>query len=151
MNLINNCVVSVLSPIYSLFSVASETKDNVESPVQQVPYGSTVLLKKLGLGFLGAAYVCMLLTVVLILASVVGVGLVRLWVEEPLFVKESLHFDYTDAHPSAVFLFDGGVTGHIMRSKQIGVPVGHTFDVSLVLVMPESDFNRELGVFQVCL
>nr|GMC70766.1 seipin-1 [Ipomoea batatas] len=34
-------------------------------------------------------------------------------------------------------------------SKKMGVPVGHTFYVSLLLVMPESDYNRELGIFQV--
>ncbi|CAL0303311.1 unnamed protein product [Lupinus luteus] len=129
-----------------------ETKENVESSVEQSPsqitYGSKVLLKKLGLGFLSAAYVCMVLVLVLVVASVVGVCLVRLWVEEPVFVKENIYFDYTDANPTSVFLFDGGVGGYI-KKKQISVPVGHTFDVSLVLVMPESDFNRDLGVFQL--
>ncbi|OIW17599.1 hypothetical protein TanjilG_00220 [Lupinus angustifolius] len=156
---IYNCLVSIFSPIYSLFTLTSEyyhraeeTKENVESEVQQAPsqitYGSKVLLKKLGLGFLSAAYVCMVLVLVLVVASVVGVCLVRLWVEEPVFVKENMYFDYTDANPTAVFLFDGGVGGHI-KKKQISVPVGHTFDASLVLVMPESDFNRDLGVFQL--
>ena len=96
---------------------------------------------------------CVVLILVLILATVIGAGLVHLWVEEPVFVKENLHFDYTDAHPTAVFSFDSGVSGvegHT-KKKKIAVPVGHTFHVSLVLVMPESDFNRELGVFQVCL
>ncbi|KAK7243245.1 hypothetical protein RIF29_38036 [Crotalaria pallida] len=160
-DLIYNCLVSIFSPIHTLFTVASksyhraeETKDNVESAVQQVPsqitYGSTLLLKKLGLGFLNAAYVCMVLALVLIVATVVGVCLVRFWVEEPVVIKESLHFDYTDAHPSAVFLFDGGtgISGHIKKNK-ISVPVGHRYDVSLALLMPESDFNRDLGVFQL--
>jgi len=156
-DLLYNSMASVFSPLYSLLTVTSEsyphdgqTKDNAPS---QIAYGSIVLLKKLGLCFLSAAYVCMILFFVLILASVVGVGLVRFWVEEPVIVNESLYFDYTDAHPTAVFSFNGGVSaawGYI-KKKHISVPVGHTFSVSLSLLMPESDFNRELGVFQVCL
>ncbi|KAE9617745.1 putative Seipin family protein [Lupinus albus] len=152
---IYNSLVSIFSPIYSLFTLTfesyhhtEESKENVQSEVEQAPYSSKVLLKKLGLGFLSAAYVCMVLVLVLVVASVVGVCLVRLWVEEPVFVKENVYFDYTDANPTAMFLFDGGVSGHI-KKKQISVPVGHTFDVSLSLVMPESDFNRDLGVFQL--
>lgn len=154
-DLLYNSMASVFSPFYSLLTVTSEsyhhdgqTKDNAPS---QIAYGSIVLLKKLGLCFLSAAYVCMILSFVLILASVVGVGLVRFWVEEPVIVNESLYFDYTDAHPTAVFSFNGGVSaawGYINK-KHIRVPVGHTFSVSLSLLMPESDFNRELGVFQL--
>ncbi|RDX78907.1 Seipin-1 [Mucuna pruriens] len=160
-DLIYNGLASVFSPIYSLFSVASnsyhraeESRDIDEPAAQRVPsqinHGSTLLLKKLGLCFLSAAYVCMVLFLVLILATVVGVGLVRLWVEEPVSIKENLHFDYTEAHPSAVFLFNGvrNFKGHL-KKKQISVPVGHTFLASLVVVMPESDFNRELGMFQL--
>lgn len=162
-DLIYNSLTSIFSPFLSLFSVASEsyhqaeeTRDNVESAVHQIPsnitYGSTVLLKRLGLGFLSAAYVCMVLFLVLILAVSLGVGLVHLWVEEPVFVREKLYFDYTDAHPTAVFSFDGGVTGfegYSSNKKPISVPVGHTFCISLLLVIPESDYNWEIGVFQV--
>ncbi|XP_058739969.1 seipin-1 [Vicia villosa] len=149
-------MASLFSPFYSLLTVTSEsyhhgqeTEDNTPS---QIAYGSIVLLKKLGLCFLSAAYVCMVLFLVLILASVLGVGLVRFWVEEPVIVHESLHFDYTETHPSAVFSFSGGgvsATGGYIMKKHRRVPVGHTFSVSLSLLMPESDFNRELGVFQL--
>ncbi|KAL2330176.1 hypothetical protein Fmac_017757 [Flemingia macrophylla] len=160
-DLIFNGMDFVFSPIHSLLSVATEsyhraeeTKVNAESAVRRVPsqitHGTTHLLKKLGLSFLTAACVCMVLILVLFLATVVGVGLVRFWVEEPVSVKENLHFDYTEAHPSAVFLFNGvrSFKGHLMK-KQISVPVGHTFVASLLLVMPESDFNRDLGMFQL--
>ncbi|CAJ1823003.1 unnamed protein product [Sphenostylis stenocarpa] len=160
-DLIYNGLVSVFSPVCSLFSVASEsyhraeeTTDNVESSVQRVPsqitHGSKLLLKKLGLCLLSVAYVCMVLILVLFLATVVGVGLVRFWVEEPVSVKENLHFDYTEAHPTAVFFFNGvrSFKDHLTK-KQISIPVGHTYFASLVLVMPESDFNKELGVFQL--
>ncbi|XP_047155256.1 seipin-1 [Vigna umbellata] len=160
-DLVYNGLVSLFSPLFALFAVASqsyhraeETTDSVESAVQRVPsqitHGGTLLLKKLGLCFLSVAYVCMILIFFLFLATVVGVGLVRFWVEEPVSVKEKLHFDYTQPHPTALFSFNGFTSfkGHL-RKKQISVPVGHTFFASLVLVMPESDFNRELGVFQL--
>ncbi|KAK7394662.1 hypothetical protein VNO78_15197 [Psophocarpus tetragonolobus] len=160
-DLIYNGLLSLLSPFYSLFSVASnsyhraeETEEYVESAVQRAPsqitHATALLLKKLGLCLLTAAYVCIILILVLVLATVVGVGLVRLWVEEPVSVKEYLHFDYAQAHPTALFYFNGvkSYKGHL-KKKNISVPVGHSFFASLVLVMPESDFNRELGMFQL--
>jgi hypothetical protein len=47
---------------------------------------------------------CMILMTVLVLAIVVGVGLVQLWVDHPVFVRESLYFDYAEAYPTAVFI-----------------------------------------------
>ena len=122
----------MFSPILSLLSIKQESKD--------------MFLKKLGLGFLSAAYVCMLLFLVFVLALLVGVSLVQLWLEEPVIVRQSLHFDYTDPHPTAVFSFH---EHEPQIHKHSGVPVGHTFHVSLLLIMPESHFNREVGVFQV--
>lgn len=100
------------------------------------------MVRKLAWGLLGVAYMAMLLLLVMVLAIFVGVGLVQMWVEEPVFLKETLHFDYTNPHPNAVFSFGGS-------KAKLGVPLGHTFFVSLRLLMPESDFNRDLGVFQV--
>lgn len=93
------------------------------------------------------------------MAAVLGLVVVHLWVEEPVFVRERLDFDYSVETPSAVFDFyatagggggGGGFGGYYGKKKlEGGVPVGHTFYVSLVLLMPESDFNRETGMFQV--
>ncbi|KAK9291316.1 hypothetical protein L1049_019261 [Liquidambar formosana] len=133
---------------------AEETKDTVKSVVHaaakvpsSITHGSTLLLRKLAVGLIGAVYVCMVLLMVMILAAVIGVGLVQLWVEEPVFVRERLNFDYTDVHPKAAFSFGGG--SEKIRSMKMGVPVGHTIYVSIVLLMPDSDFNREIGVFQL--
>lgn len=149
-DLIYNCLVPVFTPSpvvsESSYHQAQETIPNAESAVYQIPSTITPLLKRFGLGFLSAAYVCMVLLLVLLLAAVLGVGFVHLWAEEPVFVREKLHFDYTHAHPVAVFSFDG-----FSNKKRIGVPIGHTFYISLLLVMPESNFNRDIGVFQVCL
>ncbi|KAL3523321.1 hypothetical protein ACH5RR_016155 [Cinchona calisaya] len=167
-DIFHNSLVALLSPFLFLFSLisntfggAEETKEALEFSVPaaaaKVPFskvithGSRLLLKKVVLGFLGAAYVCMILTLLLIVAVILGVGLVRYWVEEPVFVRERLHFDYTEVHPEAVFFLDGdgAFEGHRLLNKKRGVPVGHTFYVSLGFLMPESDYNREIGVFQV--
>lgn len=66
--------------------------------------------------------------------------------EEPVVLREQLYFDYADAHPKAVFSFGGEDYSH---KYYVGVPVGHTMYVSLFLLMPESDFNRDIGVFQL--
>ncbi|KAL1360567.1 seipin-1 isoform X1 [Arachis hypogaea] len=175
-DLIYNCIVCIFSPFYSLLSFASEffhqeTKYTaVESSElhQQAHHGggtttttttttttiTGLFFKKLGLGLLSAAYLCIVLFLVLIVATVLGVCLVKLWVEEPVVVRENVHFDYTEENPSAVFSFDGGMSGFVgrtKRNKHISVPVGHMFHVSLLLVMPESDFNTQLGVFQLLL
>lgn len=62
-----------------------------------------------------------------------------------MFVRERLYFDYAEVHPNAVLVL-GGYSG---TKKKMGVPVGQTIYVSLVLQMPESDYNREIGMFQL--
>ncbi|XP_038988024.1 seipin-1-like, partial [Phoenix dactylifera] len=76
-------------------------------------------------------------------AVLLGVGLVRLWVGEPVSVRRPLHFNYTEAHPSTVAALGGA------KRRGRPVPAGHTARVSLVLIMPKSDYNRRIGVFQV--
>ncbi|KAF7144181.1 hypothetical protein RHSIM_Rhsim05G0145900 [Rhododendron simsii] len=173
---ITNCVSILLSPIFFLHSLVSESvhrageaKESVESTVHAagrvILFPSTgaarksvrTLVKKVGVGFVGALYACMAVTVVMALAIALGVGLVHVWAEEPVLVREKLSFDYTHVHPNAVFLFRGGrgrgggfinLYGKNMRKMGRLVPVGHTFCVSLFLLMPESDYNLQIGIFQ---
>ncbi|VFQ92664.1 unnamed protein product [Cuscuta campestris] len=167
--ILSACSYALPSPRFSLFSFRYETDRAVEpvmlsaatsaSQEDRGGYGGGALLRKIGVGILAAAYVGMILGLLLTLAAILGVSLVRLWVEEPVLLRERLSFDYTAAHPTATFSFahgssgGGGFIGHkgifVPKNKKVGVPLGHTFYVSLVLVMPESDYNRELGIFQV--
>lgn len=167
-DLIYNCMALLFSPISSLFYLASdsyrraeEAKERVELAVQKVPsnitHGSVLLIRKLGMGFLGAAYMGMVLIMLMVASVVVGVGLVRVWVDEPVLVRERLHFDYTDFQPKAMFplcVVSGSDRGSswvmLRKARRVGeIPVGHTFQVSVLLVMPDSDYNRLVGVFQV--
>ncbi|KAL8099694.1 hypothetical protein AgCh_032094 [Apium graveolens] len=106
------------------------------------------ILRKVARGLLGAAYVCFVLFVVMIVAVILGVGLVGLWVEEPVSVKEKVLFDYSQVNPSATLAlgdYKGGLNDKVTRE----VPVGQTYYVDLVLVMPESDYNLQVGMFQL--
>ncbi|CAH9073000.1 unnamed protein product, partial [Cuscuta epithymum] len=127
--------------------------NNAATPEEGAGGYGGLLLRKIGVGILAAAYVGMILMVLLVVAAVLGVVVVRWWVEEPVLLRERVNFDYTEAHPKATFSFHeqyyykGG--NFLVKHKTLGVPVGHTFYVSLLLLMPESDYNRELGIFQV--
>jgi seipin len=157
---IYNCIMALLSPFIAIFSIASdsyhraeEAGDAVESVFLKAPskviHGTTTLLRKIGFGIVGAVHVCMVMIVVMLLAAMLGVGLIQLWIEEPVFMRESLFFDYTDANPKAVFTFGGFVDDGSIKKGLMGVPLGHTFHVSVALLMPESDHNRQIGMFQV--
>lgn len=87
----------------------------------------------------------MVLMVAMVVATVLGIWLVRMLSEEPVFVREKLFFDYTNENPTAELYL--GCPGE--GKGLMGVPVGHTYHVSLTLLLPESDFNRHIGVFQV--
>ncbi|KAI3757057.1 hypothetical protein L6452_04590 [Arctium lappa] len=158
-DIISECLLSLTSPFFSLFSVASASFRRAGEPKQPAAvddsaisaapstsvHGASDLLRKAVLGFVGAAYVCLILVAVMAVAVAVGVGLVRLWVEEPIYLQENLYFDYTDVNPFAILKFGFGELDKVRK----GVPVGHVCNVRLVFVMPESDYNREIGNFQV--
>ncbi|KAK4761501.1 hypothetical protein SAY87_029385 [Trapa incisa] len=112
------------------------------------------------MGLLGAVYVWMVLVAVMAAAVVIGIGLVRVWVDDPVVIKERLYFDYTEFQPPAMFglcaapgdLDRGSSTGSAIFRRSGGVckiPVGHKFRVSVVLVIPDSDHNSLVGVFRV--
>ncbi|KNA21849.1 hypothetical protein SOVF_039580 [Spinacia oleracea] len=129
------------------FSLSSSTiYKHPHSQAQTAETQAQKVVRKVGYGILGAVYAAMVLALVMAVAVILGVLLVNLWVEKPVVVREKLYFDYTDANPSAVFVFGGNRYG---KHGGGGVPVGHTFHVSVVLVVPDSDYNRDIGVFQL--
>jgi hypothetical protein len=88
-------------------------------------------------GSLWAAYVCVVLCALLIMAFVGGGLLVGRIVEEPVQVTETLNFDYTKPSPMA-----------FVPVPRL-VPPNHRMQLEVSLTLPESDYNRRLGVFQV--
>lgn len=154
--IITTVLISLVSPIFYILSFANIFEEEEESEKKvsvavhvvatvssKLLHGVALLLKKFGAGILGAAYVAIVLISLLMVSGILGFGFVRMWMEEPVILREPLYFDYADGNPKAVFSFGGGY------DNDAGVPLGHTMYVSLFLLMPESDFNRDIGVFQV--
>ncbi|CAH2072608.1 unnamed protein product [Thlaspi arvense] len=148
-DLIYNALVVLTSPLFLLYRSyrrATATVSAAEKAVKRVPSrikgGAARVIRRTGFGLMGACHVSMVMVVAMIVAAVIGVGIVNLYLEKPVVVRERLFFDYTEDNPSAVFSFD-------KRKRPFGVPVGHKLHVSLLLWMPESDLNRRLGLFQL--
>ncbi|GER51342.1 seipin [Striga asiatica] len=128
----STCLLSLASPFFSIFSFFRRPAGHD----YQKRDGSR-LLGRIAAGLMAAVYVCVVLMSALAVAVVLGVGLVRAWAEGPIYTRMGLQFDYSEAHPMAVVQL--GPAAH----------VGHTYYISLLLLMPESDYNRDLGIFQV--
>ncbi|OMO74733.1 hypothetical protein CCACVL1_16492 [Corchorus capsularis] len=79
----------------------------------------------------------------------------RFLLEKPIQTTEALNFDYTKPSPVAfVPLISSSLIpeNDIISGKEIGprvIPYNHKLQVTVSLTMPESDYNRKLGIFQV--
>lgn len=138
-NLIATTLTTVTSPIFSLLN-----NHHPKPPPEPQP---SQVVRRVGYGLLGAVYTGMVLTMVMAAAVTMGVLVVNYWAEEPVFVREKLHFDYTDVNPEAVVdvILGRGRSG----GGGGGVPVGHRVHISVMLLVPDSDYNRDIGVFQL--
>lgn len=102
-------------------------------------------------------YVCLILVGLLIMGFVIGGIAIRHLVIEPIQRTENLNFDYTKTSPVAFVPLVSGVSpGLISKDKtpSVGarfIPYDHKLQLSVSLTMPESEYNRNLGIFQVCL
>ncbi|XP_019198580.1 PREDICTED: seipin-2-like [Ipomoea nil] len=115
---------------------------------------------KCGWGFLWSVYVAVVLVGLLVLAFITGGVLLSYLVEEPIKMVENLNFDYTEKSPLAFVPIMGcqGVNGLIDFRGQVDagkgygvhvIPPKHKLQATIKLTLPESDYNRNLGVFQV--
>lgn len=135
---------------------ATEAVTQKLAMISQVPprvtEGGGMVLRKLGFGCLAAIYVFSVLIAIMMFALLLALTFVTIWIEKPVIIRESLHFDYTQPNPSAIVSFNGTRAGFDPPQKVSGrriIPAGHKFYVTVTLVMPESDYNRRIGMFQV--
>ncbi|KAF5764787.1 putative Seipin family protein [Helianthus annuus] len=117
------------------------------------------LCVQIGWGLLWLAYCGFLLVCLLVPAFVFGAVAVKWIVEEPVQITEQLTFDYTKDTPMAfapviycpdssfVVNDEKSTIGSFAQSRV--VPFGHELKAIVSLVLPESDYNRNLGIFQV--
>ncbi|URD92455.1 Putative adipose-regulatory protein (Seipin) [Musa troglodytarum] len=134
--LITSCFLSLIAPFLYLYFQSQAVPSRFAHRV-------TALLRRLAFGILCAVCAMAILLAVMVVSVLLAVGLARLCVEEPVLLRQPLHFDYTQAHPNATVALRGAWRGGR------AVPAGHSVSVSLVLLLPESDHNLRIGVFQV--
>lgn len=135
----------------SCSSVTSFVGDRLNVPNSPVKLGM-----RLGRALFMSIYVCSVLFGLLVLGFVIGSFAMRQIAEEPIQTTETLHFDYTKSSPVA-FVPVLSSSGDAVPFEQSGKPVrarfiphNRKFQLTLSLTLPESDYNRKLGVFQVC-
>lgn len=119
-------------------------------------------LAKLGLrfgwGFVISVYICFVLFGLLVVGFAFGGITIKYLVQEPFQMKESLNFDYTRSCPVALVpivacpsVYSGVRYQNVAGKSSAGRVLlpNHKLQLAISLMMPESDYNRKLGVFQV--
>lgn len=115
---------------------------------------------RFGWGMLWATYVGCVLCGFLFTSLLISGVVMRYLVEEPLKIKEALNFDYTKSSPVAFvpIVSCAGVDSgaKLMEKIDVGknmdsrvIPQDHELQVTVSLSLPESEYNRKLGMFQV--
>lgn len=84
-----------------------------------------------------AVYVLFLLSWLLVAGFVIGGVVMRNFVQESIHISHPLNFDYTKTSPAAVVPLASSFVDHKLR-------------VTVSLTLPESEYNRNIGLFQVC-
>ncbi|XP_011039372.1 PREDICTED: uncharacterized protein LOC105135956 [Populus euphratica] len=115
------------------------------------------LLMQFGWGLFWSCYVCVILCGLLVFSVMLSGFLMRYLVEEPIKIRQDLNFDYTKDNPVACVPIQscGGVAsceeniGDIKSLNTRVIPPNHKLQVSVLLTLPESEYNRNLGVFQI--
>ncbi|KAL5732204.1 hypothetical protein ACHQM5_004851 [Ranunculus cassubicifolius] len=115
------------------------------------------LALKFGWGFVCSLYICVLMVGLLVIGFMIGWVTMRCLVEEPIQMTESLNFDYTRDSPVALVPIMScpssysGVKYHDFVKSSGGrvLPPNQNLQLTISLLVPESNYNRNLGVFQV--
>ncbi|ESQ33902.1 hypothetical protein EUTSA_v10007317mg [Eutrema salsugineum] len=115
---------------------------------------------KFGSGLFWAVYVGIVLFGLLILALMLGGFMINRVADKPYVVKEILNFDYTKNSPEAYVPITScaGVAcdGSCIESNEMlkiralrAIPRDHKLEITLSMTLPESAYNKNLGMFQV--
>ncbi|XP_021894981.1 seipin-2-like [Carica papaya] len=123
----------------------------------QKSMGSMVM--RFGSALFWSVYVCSMLLGLLLSGFVFGGVVMRCLVEKPIQISTNLNFDYTKSSPVAYMpLMSSASFGNPQHYiQQIDekivsthtIPYNHKLQLTVSLTVPESEYNRKLGVFQV--
>ncbi|KAG8386450.1 hypothetical protein BUALT_Bualt03G0150000 [Buddleja alternifolia] len=100
-------------------------------------------------------YVFLVLVGLLASGFAIGGLVIKNLVEEPILATGVLNFDYTKTSPAAIVPITSSlVTGVLAKdtSEKLGrraIPYNHKMQLTVALTLPESEYNRKLGIFQV--
>ncbi|KAI3680848.1 hypothetical protein L6452_35625 [Arctium lappa] len=114
---------------------------------------------RVGWGLLWLAY-CGFILIALLVPALLLSGVMMKWiVQEPIRITEELTFDYSRDAPVAfvpVISCPDSSSLELSEKSKIGsrvesrvIPYGHELQATVSLTLPESDYNRNLGIFQV--
>ncbi|KAK8960990.1 hypothetical protein KSP40_PGU011254 [Platanthera guangdongensis] len=123
-------------------------------------HGIGKLAGRMACGCFWSLYVGTVLSGLLLMAFFSASLLISRIAEEPLKMSRSLNFDYTKASPDALvpLMPCDGAECSFKFDKQVGfskpaarrlIPRNHKLHLIISLTLPESDYNRNLGIFQV--
>ncbi|CAH8253898.1 unnamed protein product [Arabidopsis lyrata] len=115
---------------------------------------------KFGWGMFWAVYVGIVLFGLLVSSLMIGGYVINRIADKPFEVKETLNFDYTKNSPEAYVPLtscagvdcEGSCKESIEMSKIRGlraIPRDQKLDIILSMTLPESAYNKNLGMFQV--
>lgn len=116
---------------------------------------------RLGWAFFCSIYVFFVLFGLLVTGFLLGWFATSHLVEKPMEMTETINFDYTKASPVAfvpITSYPGaGVSSGVISRESVednakavrAIPHNHKLGLTVSLTLPESEYNRKLGVFQV--
>ncbi|XP_031402938.1 seipin-2-like [Punica granatum] len=118
------------------------------------------LMLRFGWGLFWAIYVCSILFGLLVTATLISGFIMRYLVKEPLRIEDKLNFDYTKHHPVAYVPLvscagiDCGAEykelAQISGSQQLRfILPNNKLEATVTLALPESEYNKNLGIFQI--
>ncbi|KAL2931005.1 Seipin-2 [Bienertia sinuspersici] len=116
------------------------------------------LVLRCGWGLFWSIYVCAILVTLLISAFVIGGLMMKYYfVKEPFEIKQGLNFDYTKSKPAAYVPIVICPTSECEDKHEVlsaagfirVIPPKHKLQATVTMVLPESNYNINLGMFQV--
>ncbi|TYI24452.1 hypothetical protein ES332_A06G235600v1 [Gossypium tomentosum] len=157
-SILSYCIILIIDPFRPLKQIKAYLISKLIKLWFDSPCGR--LIFKTWRGILWVAYLGFVLCGLLFTSLVISWILMRYLVEKPLEIKETLNFDYTKGSPVAyVPIISCAAVGCGVRctgkkmdlGKNLGSPIippFHDLQVTVSLTLPESDYNRNLGMFQ---
>lgn len=128
---------SIMGNLLSVFSRINSSKYDLMRSAMRLSWA-----------VLCSLFVFLVLAFLLVLGFAISGVAMRRFTESPILVTQNLYFDYTKTSPTAVV----PITGSRSPSRSLArraISRNHRICLTVTLTLPESEYNRKLGIFQV--